>query len=147
MALVVFATDYVNYPCILGCPSPGIRFFWSLDHCLIAEKTTGYYCISGCISNMFIIQKGWVFPKGAQCWPVFYWQAGQSFADYLQEIDLFYVGADLITLKWFNKVFYKFQVTVLYVCMYVCQISTIAYKNASWKISNLSQISCMKDWK
>ena len=34
----------------------------SLDSCLIAEKTTGDYCASDCISNMFINMWILIFP-------------------------------------------------------------------------------------
>ena len=39
----------------LGCLFPGIRYLRSLDRCLIAKRTTGDYCTSDCISNMFIV--------------------------------------------------------------------------------------------
>ena len=40
---------------------------------------------------------------------------------YLPKIGLVFVGADLITLRWFNKILYKLQ----YYCIYVTLVFTV----------------------
>ena len=84
---------YAN-PVIFWVPVAGVRWKWSSDPCLITETKQLENTVR-CLC--------------AQCRHAFYWHTCQSFADYLRKIDLVYVGADSITLKWFNKVLYKLR--------------------------------------